>query len=190
MRNQYAGTEERTADSVARVKYHSLERGTLTRYLEPGDEINLPADRVEVEALEPDDYEGDDEISIDVEGIDPPNRGDDHGGGPDDPGAAAAAAVQDTDRDRTANGYFELPDNCTDLIDLFLDADIQWARQQVHAEIEVQHATPAAKTMQKAVTDLHALSKQAERGVSDRQASRSLNINIGGRVEGSDRNGI
>lgn len=49
---QYAGSEVLTEDSVARVTYSSLQRGTITRYLEPGDLIDLPADRVSVEALE------------------------------------------------------------------------------------------------------------------------------------------
>lgn len=48
----YAGTETRTENSVARVKYCDVERGEITRYLEPGDLIDLPADRVAVEALE------------------------------------------------------------------------------------------------------------------------------------------
>jgi hypothetical protein len=52
---QYAGSEVLTEDTVARVTYSSLERGTITRYLEPGDLIDLPADRVSVEALEVDD---------------------------------------------------------------------------------------------------------------------------------------
>lgn len=50
--NQYAGTKERTEDSVAKVTYISLQQGELQRYLEPGDQINLPADRVEVEVLQ------------------------------------------------------------------------------------------------------------------------------------------
>jgi hypothetical protein len=49
---EYAGTEERTEDSVARVTYMSLMRGEIERFLEPGDCINLPADRVEVEVLD------------------------------------------------------------------------------------------------------------------------------------------
>jgi hypothetical protein len=53
--NTIAGSEERTADAVARVTYASLMRGELTLYLEPGDVIDLPADRVTVEALEVDD---------------------------------------------------------------------------------------------------------------------------------------
>ena len=48
---QYAGTEERTDRSVARVRYRSLELGELVRYLDRGGVIDLPADRVEVEAL-------------------------------------------------------------------------------------------------------------------------------------------
>jgi hypothetical protein len=48
----YAGTEEPTEESVLKVTYKSLERGTLTRYLEPGDSIDLPCDRCEVQALE------------------------------------------------------------------------------------------------------------------------------------------
>ena len=48
---KYAGTEERTERSVVRVRYQSLERGELVRYLEPGEVIDLPADRVKVEAL-------------------------------------------------------------------------------------------------------------------------------------------
>ena len=47
------GSEERTAESVAKVTFKSLERGVYTRYLEPGEEIDLPADRVEVIALSP-----------------------------------------------------------------------------------------------------------------------------------------
>lgn len=47
----YPGTPERTPNSVVRVTFNSLERGTLTRYLSPGEVIDLPADRVEVEAL-------------------------------------------------------------------------------------------------------------------------------------------
>lgn len=49
----HIGSEERTSESVVRVIYESLERGTLTRYLEPGEIIDLPADRVTVEALDP-----------------------------------------------------------------------------------------------------------------------------------------
>jgi len=52
---QYAGTDEPTSESVVRVTYMSLERGELTRYLAPGEEISLPADRVDVEALPADD---------------------------------------------------------------------------------------------------------------------------------------
>jgi len=52
--NQYAGTEDGTEDSVVKVTYRSLERGRLVRYLEPGETINLPADRVEVEVLDDD----------------------------------------------------------------------------------------------------------------------------------------
>ena len=48
----YAGTEARTPASVAKVTYKDLQRGTLVRYLEPGDRIDLPADRVEVEVLD------------------------------------------------------------------------------------------------------------------------------------------
>ena len=53
--NKIEGQEEQTPESVARVEYKSLQRGTLIRFLEPGDEIDLPADRVNVEALDPDD---------------------------------------------------------------------------------------------------------------------------------------
>lgn len=52
-----SGTEEQTENSVARVKYNDLMRGELVRYLEPGDVIDMPADRVAVEALEVDDAE-------------------------------------------------------------------------------------------------------------------------------------
>lgn len=52
MINEYAGTEERTEESVARARFMSSARGEMVRYLAPGDVINLPADRVEVEALE------------------------------------------------------------------------------------------------------------------------------------------
>lgn len=45
------GTEERTNESVASVTLMSMERGTITRYLEPGDVIEAPTDRVEVRAL-------------------------------------------------------------------------------------------------------------------------------------------
>ena len=51
--DQYPGTEERNPRSVVRVTYKDLARGTLTRYLRPGEEMDQPADRVEVEALEP-----------------------------------------------------------------------------------------------------------------------------------------
>ena len=49
---QYAGHEQETPESVVRVEYRSLERGTFERYLEPGEVVDLPADRVLVEALE------------------------------------------------------------------------------------------------------------------------------------------
>ena len=49
---QYPGTAEQTEESVVYVCYKSLARGTLDRYLEPGDRLDLPADRVEVEVLE------------------------------------------------------------------------------------------------------------------------------------------
>lgn len=48
---KYAGSKDHAEDSVARVRYSSLERGELVRYLSRGDVIELPADRVEVEAL-------------------------------------------------------------------------------------------------------------------------------------------
>ena len=53
--NTLDGSEERTPDAVARVTYASLQRGEITRYLEPGDVIDLRADRVSVKALEVDD---------------------------------------------------------------------------------------------------------------------------------------
>lgn len=56
----YPGTAERTEESVVRVCYSSLERGELERYLRPGESIDLPADRVEVEAL--DDEDGEEEV--------------------------------------------------------------------------------------------------------------------------------
>lgn len=50
--SDWPGTEHRTEDSVVKAHFMSLERGELVRYLEPGQAINLPADRVEVTALE------------------------------------------------------------------------------------------------------------------------------------------
>lgn len=49
--NQIEGSEEPTDATVAKVEYMSMARGTLIRYLEPGDRINMPADRVEVTAI-------------------------------------------------------------------------------------------------------------------------------------------
>lgn len=49
----HTGSEERTSESAVGVVYESVERGTLTRYLEPGEIIDPPADRVTVEALSP-----------------------------------------------------------------------------------------------------------------------------------------
>jgi len=46
------GSKERTEESVVRAKYMSRERGTMVRYLEPGDVLDAPADRVALEALE------------------------------------------------------------------------------------------------------------------------------------------
>lgn len=47
----WGGHPDRTEASVARVVYRDLARGTLERYLEPGESIDAPADRVTVEAL-------------------------------------------------------------------------------------------------------------------------------------------
>jgi len=46
------GSKERTDESVARAKFMSRERGTMVRYLKPGDVIDAPADRVAIEALD------------------------------------------------------------------------------------------------------------------------------------------
>ena len=70
------------------------------------------------------------------------------------------------------SGVFNLPENVTDLVDLFLDADIQHARAEIHTKIERQRATPAAKMMQKAVVDINAL---AEQGKRDRLKRRAKN---------------
>jgi len=48
------GSKERTDRSVCRAKYMSRERGTMVRYLEPGDVLDAPADRVAIEALDGD----------------------------------------------------------------------------------------------------------------------------------------
>jgi len=50
--DQYPGTEEPTEDSVVRVMFESQAKGVLVCYLSPGELIELPADRVEVEALD------------------------------------------------------------------------------------------------------------------------------------------
>lgn len=47
------GTAERTDESVCKVRLSSLERGTITRYLSPGDVMEAPTDHVEVRALQP-----------------------------------------------------------------------------------------------------------------------------------------
>ena len=56
--SERVGTEERTENSVVEVTYKSLERGTLKRFLRPGEQIDLPADRVEVRCLETDPDDG------------------------------------------------------------------------------------------------------------------------------------
>jgi len=48
------GSKERTEESVCRAKVMSRERGTVVRYLEPGDVLDAPADRVAIEALDGD----------------------------------------------------------------------------------------------------------------------------------------
>lgn len=51
----WGGQPERTDATVAKAVYKSLARGTMTRFLEPGDRVDAPADRVEVVALGGDD---------------------------------------------------------------------------------------------------------------------------------------
>lgn len=75
---------------------------------------------------------------------------------------------------------FHLPKNAADLIDIVLDPDIRAARAEIHNRIDqgalvgqggivenvatpFDSTTPAVKTFSKAVTDIHLLTKQAER---------------------------
>jgi len=67
---------------------------------------------------------------------------------------------------------FTLPENSVDLIDLFLDPDIQAARAEAERSIENNAAmTPAAKAMSKAILGVQAMVKQSQRA----QAGNTIN---------------
>jgi hypothetical protein len=99
-------------------------------------------------------------------------------GDDDDFGAAPAAQVADESEHK---GTFEFPNEAVDLIGLFLDADIRYAREKVHQRIENgqlnagtvnieggrvvdnRPMTQAAQKVAKVVTDVQAIQKQAQR---------------------------
>jgi len=96
----------------------------------------------------------------------------------DDPPAAPAAQVAD---DPEHKGTFEFPKNAIDLIGMFLDPDIRYAREKAHKRIkngvlqrggvnvgsnqivDNRPMTQAAQTVAKVVTDVQAIQKQAMR---------------------------
>lgn len=100
----------------------------------------------------------------------------------DGPGGAAAAASR-VAKDGNRKGVFEFPERPVDLIGLFLDADIRAARDKIHLQIENgalptgagvearggvvnnQGLTKGAKAVSKAVVNIHALQKQANRNM-------------------------
>lgn len=100
----------------------------------------------------------------------------------DGPDGAAAAAV--TNEQSNRKGNFEFPDNAVDLIGMMLDPDIRAARDKVHRQIEngavgqslaggrgIQNRglTQGAQVVAKAVTDIHAVQKQAQRNQAQRR---------------------
>jgi len=89
------------------------------------------------------------------------------------PFAQARVADDDTD-DKDEQATFSLPENSVDLIDLFLDPDIQAARAEAERAIEANAAmTPAAQSMAKVVVGLQSLVKQSQRA----QRGGEMNIN-------------
>jgi len=89
---------------------------------------------------------------------------------------------EDAQTSRTSSakkGDFQFPDRAVDLFGLFLDADIQQARQQAYNKIENntfgatdQPFTQAAQMVQKTMVTLEAINIQAKRNHSQRSVQR------------------
>ena len=59
-------------------------------------------------------------------------------------------------------GVFNIPNNCIDLIDLFLSPQMRAAKAKVHRQIEQQNMTPIAEKAAKAFASIQAITMQAE----------------------------
>lgn len=70
-------------------------------------------------------------------------------------------------------GVFEFPDNCIDLIDLFLSPEIRAARRQANRQIEQSNMTPMAQQVAKTFTAVHAITAQAEANQREQRAMRA-----------------
>ena len=101
--------------------------------------------------------------------------GEGSGDGPDDPGAAAAAAAVTTDqRSRDAVGFFQLPDNCSDLFDLFLTPPVRQARAEALQNIEQQAVPEAVLAVGKTMVTIQSIRAQVK---IDRKQKRQLQRN-------------
>lgn len=80
--------------------------------------------------------------------------------------------------DRDMPGFFQLPDNCSDLFDLFLSPPVRQARQQAIQRIDQQAAPEHVKTVGKALVTIQSINAQAQ---VDREQKRRLQRNQGGR---------